>query len=107
MAVDPPSHQFLFSFITLLFLILDGSYAFCPYLSSSSRERQNSEKDAHDRVIYDQTCSNNCFMNDRGNIEAYHQASDGSTLSTFDIMSELSEDYGGSDMCVFSSQELR
>jgi len=46
-------------------------------------------------------------MNDGGNLEAHHQASDGSTLSTFDIMSELSEDYGGSDMCVFSFQELR
>ena len=55
----------------------------------------------------DQTCSNNCFMNDGGNLEAHHQASNGSTLSTFDIMSELSEDYGGSDLCVFSFHELR
>ena len=110
-------------FITLLFLALDISQAFCPYLQSSG-EDQNAEaaeeeisgRRHRDRALYDslsyyseddQTCPNNCFMNDGGNLEAHHQASDGSTLSTFDVMSELSENDGGSDMCVFSMQELR
>ena len=37
----------------------------------------------------------------------HHQDSDGSGATTFDIMSELSANDGGSDMCVFSMQELR
>lgn len=112
MTMNPPYHQFLFVFTS--FLLVDRSQSFCPYLSSSRGEQSaaGQRRTLYDSLTYydeDQgTCTNNCFMNDGGNLEAQHQAPDGSAVTTFDIMSYLSDnEYDGSDMCVFSMQELR
>ena len=111
--MTPISRQLLFAWI----LVSDRAHAFCPYFPSKEKSNSNVVKDSQrERALYDslsyysendQTCLNNCFMNDGGNLEAHHQSSDGSTRTTFDIMSELFANDGGSDMCVFSMQELR
>ena len=126
--------------ITIIVVItIDSSQAFCPYylMKGHTNKTINSTphyNDRHSRALYDslsyyndadQTCTtNNCFMNDGGNLDAHHKTTvtttndnmnDGSSsssstttyLSTFDIMAELSNNYDGSDMCVFSMQELR
>eukprot|EP00584_Thalassiosira_punctigera_P012338 CAMPEP_0172565466 /NCGR_PEP_ID=MMETSP1067-20121228/108201_1 /TAXON_ID=265564 ORGANISM="Thalassiosira punctigera, Strain Tpunct2005C2" /NCGR_SAMPLE_ID=MMETSP1067 /ASSEMBLY_ACC=CAM_ASM_000444 /LENGTH=347 /DNA_ID=CAMNT_0013356341 /DNA_START=285 /DNA_END=1324 /DNA_ORIENTATION=- len=110
----PLRHCVFFS--VALSLFLDGSQAFCPYIISPPKEVEDAAvKDGVHRYLYDslshyseedQTCPNNCFMNDGGNLESHHQTSDGSALTTFDVMASLSENDGGSDMCVFSFQEL-
>lgn len=123
---------------TIIFAVaFDSSQAFCPYLmkghninSTPHYNDRHSSRALYDSLSYyndaDQACTtNNCFMNDGGNLDAHHKTTitatndnniDGSSssssstttyLSTFDIMAELSSNYDGSDMCVFSMQELR
>ena len=104
-------------FVLVKVCILHESAAFCPYLSSTtSKGAAAAGTHRHRRALYDSvsyygdgptSANNNCFVNDGGNLDVHHQDSDGSGATTFDIMSELSENDGGSDMCVFSMQELR
>lgn len=113
MSVQARSYFQVCAFATLC--IFNESAAFCPYLSSSSKGAAPAAR-SNRRALYDSIsyygdgptrANNNCFVNDGGNLDAHHQASDGSAATTFDIMSELSASDGGSDMCVFSMQELR
>jgi len=122
-AMDPPYHHLLLLSLALSTSLLDRSHAFCPYLASSEPksgfQRTVGQERSSRRALYDSlayydeehgTCTNNCFVNDGGNLNARHKIpfEYGSTITTFDIMSYLSEnEYDGSDMCVFSMQELR
>jgi hypothetical protein len=97
-------------FVFISFLCFDKAHSFCPYLAS----QKQTDTDTDTRKLWDsisyadkQTCPNNCFINDGGNLDVHHQMSDGSYSSTFDIMSAISNTNGGSDICVFSMQELR
>ena len=121
--MDHPYHYYHHPLLLSLALsLLDRSHAFCPYLASSESKsgfQRTAGQERSRRALYDSlayydeehgTCTNNCFVNDGGNLEANHKNpfEYGSTITTFDIMSYLSEnEYDGSDMCVFSMQELR
>ena len=101
----------------------DVSLAFCPHLAASSsppskesQRRRAADGRRRGRSLYDSlsyydagACAANCFANDGGNLAAHHASPGGSSaMTTFDVMSYLSEsEYGGSDVCVFSMQELR
>lgn len=113
--------------LSLVAAASDVSRAFCPHLmaaSSPSPSSEESQRAAHGRrrgrSLYDSlsyyddatgacAANTNCFANDGGNLDAHHLSPDGSSaMTTFDVMSHLSEnEYGGADVCVFSMQELR